>query len=118
MTTELALKPGADQEVLKFYSQAQKLLEYAENRIITSADDLKLANDDLAVISKVKKAMEAKRKDYTIPLDEITYQTNSLFYGTKHPIIMCFFAQRAYSKPYQSRIFTNTERYPDSNIPN
>jgi len=64
----LTLRPGEDIEVRSFHEEALKLLKYAEDRIITRTEDLKPASDDLSIISKLKKAMEAKRKEYLDPL--------------------------------------------------
>ena len=45
-----------------------KLLEYAQKRVINTPDDVKLVNDDLSLISKIKKAMDDKRKELLEPL--------------------------------------------------
>lgn len=66
--TALATKPGADLEVISYYTEALKLRKYAEERVISSVEDVKVATDDLSVISKLKKAMENKRKEYLEPL--------------------------------------------------
>ena len=65
--TALALRPGEDIEVRNYYDEALKLLEYAEKRVIASLEDNETANDDLTIISKIKKAMEAKRADFLLP---------------------------------------------------
>jgi len=67
-TSLLTLRPGEDVEVRSHYTEALRLLEYAESRVIATVEDTKIANNDLAVISKLKKAMEAKRKEYLQPL--------------------------------------------------
>lgn len=66
--TALVLRPGEDIEILGYYSYALKLLEYAEARVIATVEDNKLANDDLSIISKLKRAMEAKKREYLDPL--------------------------------------------------
>ena len=66
--TALSLRPGEDIEVHGYFKESQRLLEYAEARVIASLEDNKAANDDLNIISKHKKAMEAKRKEYLDPL--------------------------------------------------
>jgi len=53
---------------MNYFDEAQKLQDYAESRVIATTDDLKLANDDLSIISKLKKSMEAKKKEYLEPL--------------------------------------------------
>ena len=69
-TSLVVLRPGADVEAMNYHDEAQRLLEYANSRVITTAEDNRLANDDLSVISKLKKAMEAKRKAYLEPLKQ------------------------------------------------
>lgn len=66
--TSLVLRPGEDVEAHGYFEEAEKLLEYARIRIITTIEDVKGVNDDLALISKLKKAMESKRKSLLEPL--------------------------------------------------
>lgn len=65
--TSLALRPGEDLEVHGYYEEASRLLEYAEARVIATVEDLKPVTDDLSLIAKLKKAMEAKKKEYLDP---------------------------------------------------
>jgi len=66
--TALALRPGEDIEARGYFKQAEMLLKYAESRVITTVEDIKLANDDLSIISKLKKMMEGKKRKYLEPL--------------------------------------------------
>ncbi|MBA7645680.1 hypothetical protein ES703_53438 [subsurface metagenome] len=66
--TALALAPGADVEAMSYYDEAQKALKYAEARVIATVEDVKVATDDLSIISKLKKVMENKRKSLLDPL--------------------------------------------------
>lgn len=66
--TAIALRPGEDLEAHGYYGEALKLLEYAEGRVIATVEDVKLATDDLSIISKLKKAMEGKKREYLDPL--------------------------------------------------
>ncbi|GAI82311.1 unnamed protein product, partial [marine sediment metagenome] len=68
--TALVLRPGEDIEVIGYYGEALKLLEYAKSRTIATADDLKPANDDLVNIGKLKKVMEAKRVEMVKPMQD------------------------------------------------
>lgn len=61
---------GEDVEVKNYYQQAVKLQEYAVSRVIKTVEDIKIATDDLTIISRLKKAMEEKRKEYVKPLQE------------------------------------------------
>ena len=67
-STALALRPGEDVEVHSYYQEALKLYGYASARIIDTFEDVKSANNDLSLISKIKKAMEGKKKEYLDPL--------------------------------------------------
>jgi hypothetical protein len=64
------INPKQDLEVMHFYEEAQRLQKYAEERVITTLEDTKLATNDLSMIAKLKKAMETKRKDYSQPFQE------------------------------------------------
>ena len=66
--TAVALRPGADVEVMRWHDEALKALAYANDRKVTNAKEHALASDDLSLISKIKKAMEAKRKELLDPL--------------------------------------------------
>ena len=45
--TALALPLGADVEVMSYFEEAQKLQQYAEARVIKTAEDVRVATDDL-----------------------------------------------------------------------
>ena len=66
--TVIALRPGEDVEAHSYFEESMKLLEYAEARVIATFEDVKLANDDLSIISRLKRSMEAKKKEYLEPL--------------------------------------------------
>ena len=63
-------RPGEDLEVRGHYAEAVTLLQYAEDRVIDTMDDNKAANDDLSIITKIRKAMDAKKKGYLGPLKQ------------------------------------------------
>lgn len=62
------LRPGEDAEARGWYLESVALLIYAENRTITTTEDNEGANNDLSIISKLKKAMESKKKSLLEPL--------------------------------------------------
>lgn len=68
--TALVTKPGEDTEVKNYYEQALGLQTHAESRVIKTVEDLKSATDDLSLITKIMKAMEAKRKEYLKPYED------------------------------------------------
>ena len=84
--TALINAGGTDIEVVNYYNEALKLKEYAEARVIRSLDDVKLATDDLSAISRLKKAMEEKRKDYVKPLQDQVKAINDTYKTLMQPI--------------------------------
>ena len=66
--TAIVLRPGEDIEAHGYFGEAMKFLEDAERRVITTVEDLKMATDDLSLISKLKTVMENKRKSLLEPL--------------------------------------------------
>lgn len=85
--TALALRPGEDVDTISYYGEALKLLDYAELRNIVNFEDLTLANDDLSLISKVKKAMEGKRKAYLEPLKAQTEAIRDTYNYLMAPVL-------------------------------
>jgi len=66
--TALANAPGANNEVISYYKEALKLQARAEAKVIATPDDIKAATEDLSDISRLKKAMEEKKREYLDPL--------------------------------------------------
>ena len=66
--TAIVLRPGEDLEAHGYYEESMKLLKYAEGRVISNVEQNKQANDDLSIISKLKRAMDGKRKSLFEPL--------------------------------------------------
>ncbi len=85
--TALALRPGEDIEAHGYFQEACKLLAWAEGRVIATAEDEKGATNDLAQISKVKKAMDEKRKGYLAPLKEKTEAIRATYDCLMSPIL-------------------------------
>mgnify|MGYP001616494522 CR=1 FL=1 len=80
------IKPESDNQLMAFYNEAVSLRQYAEVRVIATNEDLKPANDDLAIIAKVKKAMEGKRKDYLSPFQNHVKEVNEAYKTLMGPI--------------------------------
>jgi len=59
-----------DEDAVGLYREGQKLLQYALDRVIITNEDLKPATDDLTIIAKTRKALEAKRVDMSKPIRE------------------------------------------------
>ena len=85
-TALIQVRPDADPRVLALYEESVKLLGYAEARTILSDDDVKVATADLSVIAGVKKAIEAKRKEYTGPINEHLKAVNAAFGTFTEPL--------------------------------
>lgn len=85
--TALAIRPGADVEVMDYYEEALKLEEYARKRTIATGKDNEDATDDLAIISKIKKAMDSKRKEYLEPLKAQTDAIRDTYNTLMAPVL-------------------------------
>ena len=66
--TAIAVRPGEDVEVHGYFEQSLILLKWAEGRVIATLEDNKTASDDLTIISRIKKMMEGKKREYLEPL--------------------------------------------------
>ncbi len=75
----IRIKPEGDQAIIALYNQGQGLQRYAENRAIISDEAVRFATDDLSLISKLKKTIEDKRKEFTIPINEHLKGINDAF---------------------------------------
>jgi len=85
--TSLALiNPRQDESVIALHNEANKLLDYANARTITTLEDAKSATNDLSLISKLRKAMETKRKDYLLPFQEHVKEVNGIYQTLTAPI--------------------------------
>jgi len=67
--TAVALRPGEDIEAHGYFEESLRILEYAKGRVITTLEQAQSATDDLAVISRLTKAMTDKRKALLAPLE-------------------------------------------------
>jgi len=99
--TALALRPGEDTEVHGYFLEAQKLQQYAESRVIATVEDAKLATDDLSIISRLKKAMEEKRKEYLAPLQDQVKAINETYKTLMEPILGADYVTRHKLLDYQ-----------------
>lgn len=81
------IKPDQDALVINFWHQAWGQLRYATCLTIAEAEDLKLATDGLSVISKLKKAVGEKQKEYLQPFKEHIAEVNEAFKRLMEPIL-------------------------------
>ena len=68
--TALALRPGEDIEAHRHFEEAMRILELAESFKIRTVEDVGLVTNDLAILAKLRKAMDGKRKELLKPLEE------------------------------------------------
>ena len=85
--TAIALRPGEDNEARSYHLEAMQYLEYAKDRVIATLEDNQAANNDLSLISKLKKAMEAKKREYLDPLKEQAEAIRETYSTLMDPII-------------------------------
>jgi len=85
-STALIPQAGGDLEVINYYSEAVKLKEYAERREIKTLDDLKVAADDMTIISRLKKAMEEKRRESLKPHQDKVKEISDNFKFLMEPV--------------------------------
>ena len=78
--------PRQNVEIMPLYQEAQRLLDYANSRIIASDEDTKAATNDLSIISQLKKSMEAKRQSYLLPFHEHVKQVNEIYKTLMLPV--------------------------------
>ena len=78
-TVAVQVSPEADASVQALADEVSHLAVYAEARTITSTADVKAATEDLSIIAGLKKALEAKRKEYVGPLDALKKSIDATF---------------------------------------
>ena len=80
------ISPEHDEAVTALYKESLIILAHAEALAITKMEDLKPVTEDMSLISKVKKAIEQKRKDYTNPIREHLDAINTAFKDFTAPL--------------------------------
>lgn len=86
MEVTIRTNPELDESVVKLYNEGLKLQTYAEQAIIETPEDVKKYTNDFAIISDLKKAIEAKRVEYTRPINEHLNSINEAFNVFSAPI--------------------------------
>lgn len=80
------INPREDLAVIELKSHAESLLDYALKRTIVSDADVKTATEDLSLVSTLKKAIEAKRTEYTGPINTHLKAVNEAFKLLTNPL--------------------------------
>lgn len=75
----IRIDPANDPTAIALYNEAVRLREYAETRIVQSVEDIAGATNDLSMVSKLKKAIEEKRKEYVDPINAHLRAVNEAF---------------------------------------
>lgn len=87
LESEIAFRPGEDMVSRGHYWEALRVLTIAELRVITTANDNYLANLDLNLITKLRKAMEAKKKELLAPHKQSVKDITDTFAFLMTPIM-------------------------------
>jgi len=83
----ITLRPGEDIEAHGYHLEALALLEAANERVIASFEDTKVATGDINTIARLKKLMEAKKKELLQPLKEQTDAIKDTYTFLMTPIL-------------------------------
>ncbi len=75
----IRINPATDPAVQDIAREARTIQEYAETYIITSDEKVRHATDDLSMFSRISKNIEAKRTEYTGPINEHLKAVNAAF---------------------------------------
>ncbi len=67
-TAVIKIAPEQDMAILSLLVEANQLRDYAIARVIASDNDMSLAVNDLSIIANVKKALTAKKAEYSKPI--------------------------------------------------
>ena len=91
MKTETAIikiNPSKDETVISLLNEATKILAWANQRTIATAEDVKIATEDLSLIANLKKAVAEKRVEYLEPLKVHEKIINDAFKLLSEPLQM------------------------------
>lgn len=86
-TAVVTINPHRNPKVLAFYNESLKMLEFANSRVIATAEDLKPATDDLILISTTKKALNDLKREYLSPIQAHAQAVNDAFKALMAPIL-------------------------------
>ena len=79
ITTVIKVFPDKDESIKALAWETARLQGFADRRVITSDEDVRLATEDLSFIAKLKKALEEKRKEYVTPINLFLKGINDSF---------------------------------------
>ena len=98
------VNPEIDEKVVALYNEGVKLLEYAKAREIKTNEDLPAPTNDLSIIAKTKKAIEAIRKEYINPIRQHLDQVNAVFKEFTAPLLEADQLNRSKMTEYRTEV--------------
>lgn len=78
-TAVVRIDPGNDSKVMQLLQEVMRIEEWADKLVVASEGDAKKATDDLSIMSKLKKAVDEKRREYVDPLNAHVKAVNDSF---------------------------------------
>lgn len=85
-TVSITTSPLPAESVDQLRHQVERVLEYAESRVVICDEDAKGATEDLSIMAGLKKAIEEKRTSYTKPINDEVTAINALFKTVSEPL--------------------------------
>ena len=85
-TALINIRPQGDQAVIALHEQAVRLERYARELVIVNDEDVKGATNDLGIITGLTKAIEAKQKEYTGPINSHLKAVRAAFGALTEPL--------------------------------
>jgi len=86
-TAIVKVDPGAAPSFARHLESAKRMVEIAAAREIVTEVDAKAANDDLTVMGELRKAVDAERKTFTVPLNEYLGAINGAYKLITAPLL-------------------------------
>ena len=78
-TAVVNVAPGKDEVVQKLLTEVMKVREVALKMVVATDEDVKMATNDLSLMSGLKKAVDEKRREYVDPINEHVKSVNDAF---------------------------------------
>lgn len=87
-TAIINIAPSTTVVYYQFQTQVERIKAYASERKIQTAEDVKLATEDLSLISQLTKSIEELRKEYVSPINEHLKSVNIEFKTLTEPLAL------------------------------
>jgi hypothetical protein len=85
-TSIIQILPESDLKFLMLKNEITRILEFANKRVITSAEDVKSATEDLSTIANLKKALKGRITEYINPIKQHLSCLNETFANVTSPL--------------------------------